>query len=131
MGSPNQPRDWRGRWTTSGGGAFRPSNSRVARGGARVTRIRNGKATRPGRIGARLATNGPIRRKVGLRPGVKLNKSGTVRFVSPTHAVTRATPIGWTEFRAAGRVTSAYRVNRSRSQRTAPNGYIVAYPPKG
>lgn len=131
MAGANQPRDWRGRWTTGGGASFRPSNSRSTRvrgGTATVTRLRNGRPTRPGRVATRLATGNTVMRRVGVRPGTPVLGNKNVRYIATGHLATRAVPLRNVGVRAGARYGSR-RI--SRAARTPVGGYVVSYSPKG
>ncbi len=101
------------------------------RGTATVTRIRNGKATKPGQVGARLATGNAVSRRVGIRPGTPLGGNKNVRFLSPGHVKARGvfpvTGSGLVDARGIGRARSRHVASKATK---APNGYVVSYSPK-
>jgi len=118
-----QARDWRGRWT-SGGGFSAGNSTKVA--GIRhkevtVTRLKNGKAVRPGRIGAAVATQ-----RIG-KAGSPIGGNKNVRHVSRTSAVIRTLQGPVYGVSPAGRALSARTVRRSSPPKS---GYIVQYTPR-
>lgn len=117
-----QARDWRGRWT-SGGGFTAGNSTKVA--GIRhkevtVTRLKNGKAVRPGRIGAAIATQ-----RIG-KAGSPIGGNKNVRHVSRTSGVVRSI-YGVGGVSPLGRGLSARAVRKSSPPKS---GYIVQYDPR-
>jgi hypothetical protein len=115
-------RDWRGRFASGGG--FTGGNSVMVRGPrqTRVTQLVNGRAVKPGKLGARVFAAG----RVG-RAGSPIKGNKNVRFVSRGHGALRAAsinPIGAGTKLGIGRALSARAVRGDRAPR---NGYVVSY----
>jgi hypothetical protein len=139
-------RDWRGRFTSGGGGSISARGGNVRVSGAKrktsyATRnMRKGKKAYVYRVGkggkvlrapkagmARHVSQSLVLRRTP--PGARLNRSGSVRYISRGHERTRlfTRPAPGNTYRLAGRAHSASVVSRATRGAPLKPGYVVAY----
>lgn len=129
MGALNQPRDWHGRWASTGGsGAVYARNPRTRAGRGSVTFGLNPRRTRVGIVGRTAARSAG---RTGFRPGSPIKGNKNVRYVSRTSAAVRVVTLQPSLARGLGRVASARGARQIARGHTPRRGYIVAYGPRG
>lgn len=137
-------RDWRGRFSSGGGGSVgysrgsvrgvgvKKKGSYTVTGGkgakkAYVYRVgKGGKMLRAPKAGmARHASRSLVLRRT--RPGAKMNRTGSIRYISRGHERTRMiTPPGSIS-RQRGRYHSESVIKRAATGQPMKPGYVVAY----
>lgn len=136
-------RDWRGRFSSGGGsvsargGSVRVSGAK-RKGNYTVRNMRKGKKAYVYRVGkggnvirapkklmARHTSQSLVLRRTP--PGAKLNRSGSIRYISRGHERTRLLTDPGSRGRVMGRIHSQTVVARAAKGAPLKPGYVVAY----